>query len=262
MIATSPPPAPTAPRRRSMVRKEAMRLAATEYQRVVQALSALAPEDWSKPTDCPHWDVRELACHVVGMAAMASSPLESARQQKLAIAEQAKRGGVMVDSLTAVQVRERKSRSPEEILTEARRVAVQAARGRRLTPYVIRRRTFPVRQLLNGAEEEWTVGYLVDVILTRDPWMHRIDLARATGHELELTAAHDGVLVDDVVREWAGRHGRPFRLELTGPAGGQWSSPSQLPGEPESIRMDAVDFCRTISGRATGVGLLSTEVPF
>jgi uncharacterized protein (TIGR03083 family) len=239
-----------------------MRLAATEYQRVVRALSALAPADWSKPTDCPDWDIRQLACHIVGMAAMAATPMESARQQKQAMAEQAKRGGAMVDSLTAVQVREREHRSPEEILAEARKVAVRAARGRRFTPFFIRRRTFPVPQVLNGAEEKWTVGYLVDVILTRDPWMHRLDLARATGQEPELTAAHDGLLVDDVVHEWAGRHGRPFRLELTGPAGGQWSSPADLPGEPESIHMDAVDFCRTLSGRATGMGLLSTEVPF
>ena len=58
----------------------------------------------------------------------------------------------------------------------------------------------------------------------------------------------------------AGRHGRPFHLKLTGPAGGQWSS--ELTGEPESIRMDAIEFCRTLSGRETGVGLLSIEVPF
>ncbi len=260
MIATTPPTSATTPRRSAMRRREAMRLAATEYQRVVAALSHLAPEDWSKPTDCPDWDVRQLASHMVGMAAMASSPRESARQQKVAAAEHTERGGPMVDSLTAIQVRERDRRSPEEITAEARKVAVRAARGRRLTPFFVRRRTFPVPQLLNGVEEKWTIGYLVDVILTRDPWMHRVDLARATGHELELTAPHDGSLVEDVVREWAGRHGRPFRLELTGPAGGQWSS--DLPGEPESIRMDAIEFCRTLSGRATGVGLLTTEVPF
>ncbi len=166
----------------------------------------------------------------------------------------------MVDSLTAIQVREREALSPQQVLSEARRVAPKAVRGRRLAPGFIRRHTFPEPQVVNGAEERWTVGYLVDVILTRDSWMHRIDLARATGKELELTAPHDGTIVDDVVREWAGRHGRPYRLELTGPAGGQWSA--ERSGEPESIHMDAIEFCRTLSGRATGVGLLSTEVPF
>jgi hypothetical protein len=31
--------------------------------------------------------------------------------------------------------------------------------------------------------------------LTRDPWMHRLDLARATGHAPVLTADHGGVIV-------------------------------------------------------------------
>jgi len=35
-----------------------------------------------------------------------------------------------------------------------------------------------------------------------------------------LTPDHDARIVADVVAEWAGRHGRPFTLHLTGPAGG------------------------------------------
>ncbi|MDX1382582.1 MAG: hypothetical protein R3190_03005, partial [Thermoanaerobaculia bacterium] len=44
---------------------------------------------------------------------------------------------------------------------------------------------------------------LFDTILTRDTWMHRTDLAEATGRPLELTADHDGRIVADVVAEWA-----------------------------------------------------------
>lgn len=50
------------------------------------------------------------------------------------------------------------------------------------------------------------------------------------------------------------RHGRPFTLHLTGPAGGTWGS-----GGPE-LEFDAVEFCRAISGR--GSAPLDTEVPF
>ena len=58
------------------------------------------------------------------------------------------------------------------------------------------------------------------MILTRDAWMHRLDLARATGQDPTLTADHDGVIVADVVAEWARRHGQPYRLELPArPAG-------------------------------------------
>jgi hypothetical protein len=56
------------------------------------------------------------------------------------------------------------------------------------------------------------MGYLLDTILTRDPWMHRVDIARATGRDMVLTADHDGRIVADVVAEWARRHGQPFTL--------------------------------------------------
>jgi hypothetical protein len=107
------------------------------------------------------------------------------------------------------------------------------------------------------------LGYVTDVILTRDPWMHRLDLARATGQDPVLTADHDGVIVADVVAEWARRHGQPYRLELTGPAGGSWSAGTG----GEQIVMDAADFCRIISGRpgpdgGQPCGLLTTQVPF
>ena len=106
--------------------------------------------------------------------------------------------------------------------------------------------------------ERWTFGFLFDVVLTRDTWMHRADISRAVGRALELTPEHDGVLVADVVAEWAGRHGRPYRLRLTGPAGGEWAA-----GEGgEELELDAVDFCRLLSGRGQGAGLLGQQVPF
>ena len=115
-----------------------------------------------------------------------------------------------------------------------------------------------MKEEVGGQQETWRMGYLLDVILTRDPWMHRVDIARATGRELELTPEHDGRIVADVVAEWARRHGKPFTLTLTGPAGGEYVS-----GENgEHITIDAVEFCRTLSGRATGTGLLTQEVPF
>ncbi len=106
-------------------------------------------------------------------------------------------------------------------------------------------------------EGRCTLGFLVDTIMNRDFWMHRVDLARATGNELVLTADHDGVVVADVV-EWARAHGRPFRLVFGGPAGGTFSR-----GEHgEEIQLDAIEFCRMLSGRAPRAGLLDQEVPY
>lgn len=102
------------------------------------------------------------------------------------------------------------------------------------------------------------MGYLLDVILTRDTWMHRVDIARATGRPLELTPEHDGRIVADVVAEWARRHGRPFTLHVEGPAGGTFTNGV----DGEEITIDAIEFCRILSRRATGAGLLTQEVPF
>lgn len=116
----------------------------------------------------------------------------------------------------------------------------------------------PVEQPVGDRVEPWSFGFLIDVVLTRDTWMHRVDIARAAGQEPELTAGHDGVLVADVVAEWATRHGQPCMLTLTGPAGGSWSWGA---GGPK-LQLDAVEFCRLLSGRGHAEGLLRVQVPF
>ena len=267
MTMTAPRPAAQQPRRCALERGVAMRLAATEYGRFTDHVRSLSPEQWAAPTDCPGWDVRAMAGHVLGMARMAASIREQSRQTKAAAA----RGGLFIDALTALQVEDQAGLSNEAVIAAFEKYGPKAARGRRRAPGFIRRRTMPVTQHLNGVDEAWTIGYLLDTILTRDPWMHRSDIARATGTEMVLTADHDAVIVDDVVREWAGRHGRPFHLRLTGPAGGEWSfgtsggAParhgSSVDGGP-SLEYDAIEFCRILSGRGSAEGLLTTEVPF
>jgi uncharacterized protein (TIGR03083 family) len=244
--------------RPALDRRTAMRLAATEYGRMVEMLADLRADDWSLSTECPGWDVRQMGCHMVGMAAMVTSPREQKRQQRKAAAEVAARGVAPLDALTGIQVSERADWTPAQVVEGARKVGPRAVRGRRFTPGVIRRRELPAPQTVNGHVEHWSIGYLLDVILTRDPWMHRMDIARATSRDPHLTAEHDGVIVADVVVEWAQRHDAAYRLALTGPAGGTWSRGH----DGDAIEMDAVDFCRVISGRGTGDGLLAVHVPF
>lgn len=246
--------ATAAPRTSTLDRATLMRLATTEYERFSAMLLDLDTEDWLSPTECPAWDVRAMAGHVLGMAEMAASIREGSRQQKAA----RKRGGLFIDALTAVQVDERAALTPQQVTERFARVGPRAARARRRTPGLIRRRRMPDVQTVGDRLETWTLGYLIDTILTRDPWMHRVDIARATGKPLELTGDHDAVLVADVVTEWAARHGQPCQLHLAGAAGGRWSFG---PGGP-SLALDAIDFCRTLSGREPGTGLLSTQVPF
>ena len=234
--------------------REAMVLAATEFDRMVAQLQALAPVDWARPTACELWDVRAMAAHVLGMAEAQASFRQFAHDFRAA----GKRsGGKMIDEMTATQVREREAMTPAMITSRLAAVAPRAVRARRRTPAPVR---WAVR-LKNDppfSAERWRFGYLVDTIFTRDTWMHRLDISRATGHPMELTAGHDGRLVADVAAEWARRHGQPFILTLTGPAGGQW----QVGGSGEHLQLDALDFCWTLAGRQPGTGLLAAEVPF
>ena len=248
--------------RPAIQRPTAMRLAQTEYQRVTDAVEALRPEDWTRPTDCTAWDVRQLVAHIAGHALLVSTPLEMVRQLRAANARQ-QDGQAAIDALTAFQVEERQHLGPEQLRAELRRVGPRAVKGRRRIPGFVRRWRMSDPEMVNGVPENWSVGYAIDVIFTRDAWMHRLDLARATGQAPKLTADHDGIIVADVVAEWARRHGRPYRLELTGPAGGRWSSGTG----GEEIVMDAADFCRILAGRpgpdgGQPVGLLTTQVAF
>jgi uncharacterized protein (TIGR03083 family) len=234
-----------------------MQLAATEYERFASTLEALTPDQWTAGTDCPGWDVRAMAGHVLGMAQMAASLPEMMRQQVGSMRRQKRDGGLAIDALTALQVEKNAGLTNDEVVDAMRRVGLRAARGRRRTPALVRNRAVPEQQDVAGDKEWWTFGYLLDTILTRDPFMHRIDIARATGVELTPTEVHEGVIVDDVVREWAERHGQDHVLELTGPAGGRWNR-----GAAPVTRMDALDFCRILAGRAPAEGLLAVQVPF
>jgi uncharacterized protein (TIGR03083 family) len=244
------------PRTSALGRKTAMTLAATEYQRCADLLRSLDSAAWTARTSCPEWDVRQLAAHMLGMVEMAASIRDGARQRRAATVN----GEIDIDRLTALQVDERSTWSGPAISDRFTARTRKAVTGRRMTPFFIRRRTM-IGGVFNGVEEPWTLGYLIDVILTRDPWMHRLDICDALQLKPELSGDHDGIVVADVVREWADRHGKDYCLHLTGAAGGTWSNGAAGP----RIELDAVDFCRAISRRPGPLELaelFSTEVPF
>jgi len=235
-------------------RREAAVLAAAENQRFVDLARGLSAADWSKPTDCPEWDVRAMASHVLGAMEANDSPRVFVHQFRAG--KKAAGDRPDIDGMTEVQVRERAHLGPEQLVERLTEMAPKAARGRARVPALLRR--VPMKVEVAKVMETWRLGYLLDTIFTRDTWMHRVDIARAAGRNLVLTPEHDGRIVADVVAEWSRRHGRAFTLELTGPAGGAFTNGH----DGERITLDAVEFCRILSGRAPGAGLLGQEVPF
>ena len=234
---------------------EAIGLAETEYRRFLDLLRQLGEDDWGRPTDCDRWDVRGVVLHVLGAMDSNASFRELVHQQRLGMKAGKEIGGSTLDCANEVQIRERSFLSPEALVDRYAATIDRAVRGRRRFPR-------PMRGLKMKMPPPWTgkrsLGWLNDVVYTRDTWMHRIDLSRAAEKALVLTADHDGRIVADVVADWARVHGQPFDLVLTGPAGGHYRS-----GESgEHHELDAIEFCRTIAGRRPGTGLLTTEVPF
>jgi uncharacterized protein (TIGR03083 family) len=229
-----------------------MAAAEEEYRRLGALLADLADEDWQRPTDCSEWDVRAMVAHLVGAAEATARVSELVRVSWLGLRVRA--GGPLVDGINRVQIRERAQLGPDELRRDLADAGARGVRRRRRIPAALRAVPMPFGPPLGIRP----LGYLMDRIYTRDAWMHRIDIARATGRDLVLTPDHDGRLVDDVVAEWDRTHRRPYRLTLTGPAGGSWTS-----GDTgEELTLDAIEFCRIVSGRAPGEGLLAHEVPF
>jgi uncharacterized protein (TIGR03083 family) len=247
---------PVAPR---LDHPTAMRMAATEYDRFLDLVRSLDSADWARATCCPGWDVRSMTGHVLGMARFSGSPREQFRQMWLA----RRAGGLFIDALTDLQVREAASLDTSELVAALQTAAPRSVRGRRRLPAPLRLvplKDQPVDET-GSKTETWRMGYLTDVILTRDVWMHRSDIAAAIARPMHLTVDHDALLVADAAQEWAARHGRACRLTLTGPAGGTWAWGNPGANDP-SYECDVVEFCRTISGRQDGEGLLITRVPF
>jgi uncharacterized protein (TIGR03083 family) len=234
---------------------EAMRLATAEYERLLAVVDGLGDEDWSRPTDCTDWDVKSMLGHVLGALELQADADERLRQLSAAGATAAETGCLRLDAMTALQVREHAALTPNQLREALREAAPHGLAARRAnTPALL---DTPYDPQLPG-ESGWTFGYLYDVIHTRDPWIHRVDISRAIGREMVLSSEHDGRIIADVVTDWARRHRQPFTLTLSGLAGGVYTA-----GENgQDIDLDAVEFCRILSGRAKGSGLLAVRVVF
>ena len=241
----------------ALTHPEAMHLQAEELERTLTLLRSLDETEWREATDCPDWDVQAMYRHVLGACEAGASIRENIHQLHRARAYRKTHGGPLEAALSAVQVRERAALSPGQIVERLTAVAPKTVRGR--TPALVRERA---KMAIDGpVHETWELGYLIDTIYLRDLWMHRVDVARAVCRPIELSADHDGRIIADVVAEWARRHGKPFVLDLTGAAGGSYTHQPDLP-DAEHLVLDAVEFCRTLAGRALRSGLLATVVPF
>jgi uncharacterized protein (TIGR03083 family) len=235
-------------------RPEARILADEAFRRFATQCASFTEHEWTVPTDCTGWSVRDVALHVLGAADAQASVKVFLHQfvRGLPVNRQID-SHHWVDGINELQIRERRHLTDDELVAQLTAVGPKAVAGRWGTPAPMRHLPIPF-----GPPVGWVgLWYLLDVGFTRDVWAHRIDLSVATAHPMEPTADHDGRLVADLVAEWAGIHGQPFHLALTGSAGGTCTQGTG----GDHVELDAIDFVRTVSGRLPGTGVLRHPLP-
>lgn len=229
-------------------RDQAAAVGEAEGRATLALLRQLRGDDWQRRTDATEWDVRTLVSHLVAQAEDALR-LRTMLRREL-VGRLHRRGRIPVDAHMAVGVDEHRSDQGPELVERFALLWPRAVHARWRRPALLRRA--PMSLGMPGVPRV-RVAYLLDVILNRDLWMHRVDLARATGR-LFIIAEHDRHIVAQVMRDLALQwSAAPVALELTGPAGGAWLIGS---GDPVAVvRGDAVGYLRALAGRDDNVDL-------
>ena len=238
-------------------------MARAAYEQLFGLLEKLSPAEWASPTECAGWPVADMVRHLLGAARANASLRENLRQQVGGVWRRGRYGGNPLDAVNARQIADHADLDPQQLVTALRDIAPRAIAARTRMPAAMRAVTVPLAKggsTASGMPASVNVGRLVDVIYTRDVWMHTVDIARAVRRPVDVTDAVNRRIVADVVGEWTRRHNRPVDLVLTGPAGDHYRS--RTAAIDARIDLDAVEFCRILSGRAAGEGLTLTRVIF
>ena len=171
-------------------------------------LQQLQPGDWSRQTVCTDWNVKQLVAHVLGFAESNAS---------FRVFVNGMRNGKKRAARGLRPFRARHERGPGRgtgaphtrlnSWTDGPRSG-QGPQGPQAVPAV--HAAHPCR--VRAAHRQEADGFIaIDVVFTRDTWMHRIDVCRAVGLDPVLTPGHDERLIEDMVAEWAASMAWPSR---------------------------------------------------
>ncbi|GIF70776.1 maleylpyruvate isomerase family mycothiol-dependent enzyme [Asanoa siamensis] len=228
----------------ALSRSRAAGVAAAELRSFLAAVAALDETDWVRATDCRGWTVKDVVAHVCGQYEELARPTVLLR--RIRMAKKRYPDLIALDGHNQVQLDDLGRLQPAELYAHLAKNGPVAIRRVRLMPGLFRRistdRFFPESPL-----QEPNLGYLADVVLPRDTWMHRLELARATSRVFDVDE-HDFEIVGQVVRDLdRGWKRPPLRLELTGPAGGVWEIGRGAP--VEAVTADTLAMMLHLSGR-------------
>jgi uncharacterized protein (TIGR03083 family) len=229
--------------------EEAYKMALAELETFLALLQDLTEAEWSKPTACVLWDVRQMVAHVVGAAEGYLSFKNFKRQMaSKELKRYTSQGLKGIDATNQLQIDDRAKSTPAELIAELREIGPKSINNRYKLPLPLRALRVYIPVL--GFNR---IDYLTDLIYTRDMWMHRLDICRATGREMALKPGHDGRITALVVRDLAKKLNRKLKgvgvsYSLTGPGGGTWNIGANLV-PTANLELNALDFNLLASGR-------------
>lgn len=228
---------------------EAAAIARAELACFLELISELDPADLDRPTHCSLWSVRDVVAHQASHAQSGSGIRGFFAQLDPRLTRAYRRTGMsMLDALNQAQVDRRKDQPFDAVVTELKHGAEASIEARVRLHWLTRLLRAPVHPV--GL---MPLSTLLTEIFPRDMWIHRLDIADATGRPFRLDAEHNDAIIAGIVRD-AAKHaskrlpGTAVELRLRGPRERTWSFGT---GERMSFAMDVADFARLASERAT-----------
>jgi len=242
----------------AQTREESRAIALTESGRFIDLLETLEGDDWAQPTDCALWSVRDIVAHQASHVQMGTSFWGFLAQlNPVVLFPYLRRGLSAVNAINQSQVEPRSTRPTADLITELRTMPA-AIEARQTAGWLARRFLVPISPV--GFVP---LGTLWDTIFPRDMWMHRHDIASATGKEFHQTADHDGVIVAQTVRDAGAYLAKKLPettviLTLHGTSGGVWRLGKGA--QTVNLALGVVDFMRRSSERLSVDEALASAV--
>jgi uncharacterized protein (TIGR03083 family) len=230
-----------------LTRAQTEKVAHRELETFVALLERLAGSEWEQPTACDLWSVRDVVAHQGGHVQAGRGMLGMFAQLNPMLARPyRKRRMNALDAMNQAQVDMRREWPVERLIAEVREGTTEAIEARR--------RLSPAAKIVRVPAPDYgliRIDYLLHVVFPRDMWIHRLDVADATGRPFELDEEHDGTLLSHVVRDMERNvrkrlPGRSVRLTVEGPGGGTWRLGQ---GDEVPVEIGVLDFMRLSSGR-------------
>jgi uncharacterized protein (TIGR03083 family) len=216
----------------------------SEIQAWQELLASIEGADWHRRTVCDEWDVADIAGHLIGQAEDVIKPWSFPRRFRKS--KRVYPDKPRFDAHMMVQADEHRGTPPAELRALFDQVWGKATRTISRNPELIRRITMQADD-----SPRMSLGYVQDILLARDLWMHRDDMCQALGRSFD-AGPYAEEIIAQVVYDleasgpfWGERPA--VVLELTGHGGGTYRLGR---GEPVgSAAVDALAYMRTLSGR-------------